>query len=246
MFSHGMPRRWLQVTVACTVLVSSGALAQDRKLVTWTGSVDKEAQITILDTTISTGINGGRPVTMTYFNAQDRLPKQDGFVRVELRTGRGDVDVIQQPSATNGYAAIVRIRDKSAGKDEYEFTAFWNPARGEDRYSTAAASARAKAAPPPAKTMQWSGDIDRDMLIEWHGLRVKSLNQSGATPRAVHSRVSDALPDRDAQMVLVVREGRGDVGIEQPPSKANGYTAIFRVRDPHSGFGHYDFDATWR
>lgn len=246
MNSHGMPRRWLLATVACTVLVSSSAIAQDRKLVTWTGRVDKEAQITIIDTTIRTGINGGRPVTMTYFNAQDRLPKQDGNVRVEVGTGRGDVDVIQQPSAKNNYAAIVRIRDKSAGKDTYEFTAFWNPSRGEDRYSSAAASARAKSAPTPAKTMHWSGNIDREMRVEWRGTNVKSINQNGQPARAVHSSVSDALPDHDAQVVLIVREGRGDVSIVQQPNAGNHYTAIFKVRDPHSGRGRYDFDATWR
>jgi hypothetical protein len=31
----------------------------------------------------------------------------------------------------------------------------------------------------------------------------------------------------------------------QQPKESNGYTAIFKVRDPMSGLGHYDFDVTW-
>jgi len=45
---------------------------------------------------------------------------------------------------------------------------------------------------------------------------------------------------------LIVREGRGDVSITQQPNSSNGYTAIIRVRDPQTGFGHYDFDVNWR
>ena len=46
---------------------------------------------------------------------------------VRVQDGRGDVDVVQQPSARNDYTTIVRIRDRSSGIDNYRVTAFWMP-----------------------------------------------------------------------------------------------------------------------
>lgn len=245
MMSTLLNRRTLLTAVAISTLAASAAMAQDRKLVTWTGRVDKEAQITIRDTSVATGIVGGAPLKWTYFNVQDRLPRTPGFVRVELDAGRGDVDVIQQPTAANDYSAIIRIRDKSKGADEYTLTAFWNPKRGEDRYSTAAETVRETAANEPPNTMHWSGTVDRELRVEWSGMNVRTRNQSGATAREVHSSVTNGLPDHDVNLALRVKEGRGDVSIIQQPKESNGYTAIFKVRDPMSGLGHYDFDVTW-
>jgi hypothetical protein len=245
MISTLLSRRSLLTAVTLTTLVASAAAAQDRKLVTWTGRVDKEVQITIRDTSIATGIVGGKPLKWTSFDVQDRLPRVPGFVRVELEAGRGDVDVLQQPSASNDYAAIIRIRDKSAGVDDYALTAYWNPKRGEDRYSSAADEVRDTASVKVGNTMHWSGTVDREMRVEWRGMDVRSRNQSGVTARAVHSSVSNGLPDHSVNLALRVREGRGDVTIVQQPEESNGYTAIFKVRDPMSGLGHYDFDVIW-
>lgn len=245
MVSNWLNHRSLWAAAAISVLAASTVMAQDRKLVTWTGRVDKEAQITIRDTTISTGIVGGKPVSLTYSNVEDRLPRVPGFVRVELNAGRGDVDVLQQPTAKNDYSAIIRIRDKSAGMDYYNLTAFWNPTRGEDRYSTAAETVRDTTSTAAPNTMHWSGTVDREMLVEWNGMNVKSRNQSGVAAREVHSNVTNGLPSRDVNLALRVVQGRGDVTIVQQPKESNGYTAIFKVRDPMTGMGHYNFDVTW-
>jgi len=239
-------RRLLHVVAGCSMLAAIPLLAQDRALLKWTGRVDKEVQITIRDTTISTSLVGGQPQAMTYFDVKDRLPRREGFVRVELEYGRGDVDIVQQPTAKNDYAAIIRIRDQSAGADTYQVRAFWNPKNGEDRYSSAAGRVRAAADALPANTMHWTGTVDRELMVEWRGMNVKSNNKSGEAAREVHSAVSNALPAADARVELLVREGRGDVNVVQQPTSSNGYTAIFRIRDPQSGAGHYDFDVSWR
>lgn len=243
---HRATRRLLQTTAGFSMLVASTALAQDRSLVTWSGKVDKEVLLTIRDTTVSTSINGGAPASLVYFDVKNRMPMRAGFVRVDVEGGRGDVDVTQQPTAANGYSAVIRIRDQSAGADIYQLKAFWNPKNGEDRYSKAAATARANAAPLPVNTMHWSGSVDRVMKVEWRGLDVKSQSQNGAEAREVHSSVSNGLPSEASRVELVVREGRGNVSIIQQPTSANGYTAILKIGDPQTGFGHYDFDATWR
>src|ERR1700722_10419915 len=97
MIIHRSARRLLHAAAGCSMLVAATVHAQDRSLVRWSGRVDKEVQITIRDTSVSTSINGGAPASLVYFDVKDRMPMRDGFVRIELEGGRGDVDVIQQP-----------------------------------------------------------------------------------------------------------------------------------------------------
>ena len=49
------------------------------------------------------------------------LPRQEGTLVVQRLAGRGDVDVIEQPSSRNGYTATVRVRDSRGGADNYRF-----------------------------------------------------------------------------------------------------------------------------
>ena len=212
-------RQSLVAAAFCSVLAASTALAQDRVLVAWTGKVDKEVQVNIRDTSISTSIVGGRPVKLAYFNISDRLPRSAGTVRVELNAERGDVDVVQQPSASNVHAAVLRIRDKR--KDVYQITAFWNPQRGEDYQCTAAASAHAAEGTKAINTMHWIGSVDGQMKTVWRGSDEMTRTQIGGT-------------------------ARGNVSITQQPSSSTPYTASFSVRDPQTGVGHYDFDVNWR
>ena len=246
MISTRIPQRLLQLAIGLSLVSASALGAQDRALLVWSGRVDKEVQLTLRDSTVTSSIVGGAPVVTKYLDIKDRVPRRAGFVRVELDAGRGDVDVIQQPTAANDFAAVIRIRDASVGVDTYQLKAFWNPKNGEDRWSPAANTVRANAATLPANTMHWIGSVDREANIEWRGMDVRTRTLNGAESREVHSDVSNGLPMSAARVELSVREGRGDITITQQPTSANGYTVIFRVRDPQTGFGHYTFDATWR
>ena len=62
------------------------------------------------------------------------LPHQDGFLRVERVQGRGDIDVIEQPTASNGYHATLRVRDPRSGADNYRIIAYWQPVYNNGRY----------------------------------------------------------------------------------------------------------------
>jgi citrate lyase beta subunit len=44
----------------------------------------------------------------------------------------------------------------------------------------------------------------------------------------------------------VARAGRGTVEVVQQPNASNRWTAVIRVHDPQSGYGHYDVEAFWR
>lgn len=92
---------------------------------TWRGSVDDVARVRISGRSAITRTVSGQRTTGIRFNFTNSLPRRNVDVRVEKRDGRGDVRIIQQPSARNGYTAVVEIRDRSGGRDNYEFELFW-------------------------------------------------------------------------------------------------------------------------
>jgi hypothetical protein len=105
-----------------------------REVYRWAGRVDKEVRIQL---------TGGRAYVQSMGNREARngngqmlsgLPHEDGILRVERIEGRGDIDVIQQPTASNGYTATLRVRDPSSGAANYRIVAIWQPAYNNGRY----------------------------------------------------------------------------------------------------------------
>jgi hypothetical protein len=98
-----------------------------REVYEWNGVVDKEIQIQL---------RGNRAYVRAMGAGDDRnsrgrvlggLPQQTGNLVVQRLEGRGDVDVIEQPSARNGYTATLRIRDPRGGAARYRIVAYWEP-----------------------------------------------------------------------------------------------------------------------
>ncbi|HEX9106513.1 MAG TPA: hypothetical protein VF832_04785 [Longimicrobiales bacterium] len=116
------------------VLVLAGAAAaaaQERPLFEWNGRVDREVRLVMQDRALHARFAGwkdrfGRDQTRVF----SVLPREDGYVTVRVLHGRGDVDVVEQPSGRNGYTAVIRIADDRSGSSDYRLQAFWRPARG--------------------------------------------------------------------------------------------------------------------
>lgn len=98
-----------------------------REVYEWDGVVDKEIQIQL---------RGNRAYVRAIGAGDDRgsrgrmlggLPQQTGNLVVQRLEGRGDVDVIEQPSSRNGYTATLRIRDPRGGAARYRIVAYWEP-----------------------------------------------------------------------------------------------------------------------
>lgn len=105
----------------------AGVIA-DQQLFTWTGTVDREVFVVMRGRQVTTrGVDARLPNSARVNGA---VPRGNGDVRVRLENGRGSVDVIEQPSARNGYQTVVRIRDPLGGTDRYRLTAYWT---GDDR-----------------------------------------------------------------------------------------------------------------
>ncbi|MDF1505796.1 hypothetical protein [Roseisolibacter sp. H3M3-2] len=114
-------------TLAALLLTAAApAAAQQRDLFTWNGRVDREVLIVMRGRDVDTRQpydERGRDRA----RVQGTLPRAEGVVTVNVRGGRGDVDVVQQPNARNDYTAIVRIRDPRSGDDQYRVAASWRP-----------------------------------------------------------------------------------------------------------------------
>ena len=125
------------LALSLTAAVTPASAQQQRSLFTWAGRVDREVLIVMRGRDLSTRASNeerGRERA----RLEGGLPRAEGVVTVDVRGGRGDVDVVQQPNSRNDYTTIVRIRDERSGDDRYRVAAYWRPtsygdARGNDR-----------------------------------------------------------------------------------------------------------------
>ncbi len=100
----------------------------------WQGTVDKEIQIQLRgNRAFVQPIGAGDSRANRGARVVNGLPQREGTLVVQRLAGRGDVDVIQQPSARNGYTATLRVRDPRGGADNYRIVAYFQPS-GNDRY----------------------------------------------------------------------------------------------------------------
>jgi hypothetical protein len=209
--------------------------------------VDSLAHITVQGGGARVSILGTQDNGAGDLHVRNELPHRDGTVTVQVARGRGDVDVTQQPRADNDYVAIIRIRDHSGGEDRYQITALWTP--GATTSEVAGEVDRDRRRDDNVRDvglLHWTGDVDKTAVIRWHADRAMLQNIEGDVARNVRADVAGGgLPDRDVTIRIVQREGRGGIVIEQQPSSGNNYTAVIRVNDPQTGYGHYDFDVVY-
>jgi hypothetical protein len=244
--------------------------AQGRQLFTWSGRVDREVQITMRGRDVWTSGADRDDQRYNRVRVSSSLPQTDGFVRVDDMEGRGDVDVVQQPTARNGFTTVVRVRDRGAGSDHYRLAAFWTSGYGDDRGYGRDDDDWQRDRDVPQRidprergtggwnggwgnggygsgtALRWSGNVDNELEIRLQGRRLDERTLAGGQPYNQRASVVDGIPGRDVQLVIAQRQGRGTVYVAQQPSAYNGYTAVIRVRDPQGGYGYYDFDVDYR
>ena len=92
---------------------------------TWRGTVDDYVQLVIRDDYLETRVLGGQDYNNADYNFTSRLPRRRVNVTANKLRGRGDVRVVQQPSQNNDWTAIVEIRDKKSGADQFEVQINW-------------------------------------------------------------------------------------------------------------------------
>jgi hypothetical protein len=110
------------------------AFAQGQELFQWSGRVDRQVQLVMRGNSVRTNLMSQSETRQSQSRVVSALPRQDGQVSIRVISGRGDVQVVQQPSQQNGYTTIVRIDDPSAGAANYRVAAYWQGYANGDVY----------------------------------------------------------------------------------------------------------------
>ena len=261
-------QRWVlrSIPVAAALVVGTAPVvfAQGQQVFEWTGRVDREAQISMRGNQISTRMIGNNTSARERSRVITPLPRQDGRVVAQLESGRGTVDVIQQPSQSNGWTTVVRIRDTAGGTGTYRVAAYGESyangdhddrgrGRGRDRDRDRDRGVYGNGNGGNGQygngnsMLHWTGNVDGLLEIRIQNGRVSYRTLSGAQPTAIRANAGNVGIPRGISSVSVQQnQGRGSVSVVQQPSSYNGYTTVLRVNDPQSGASYYDFDLYWR
>jgi hypothetical protein len=93
--------------------------------------------------------------------------------------------------------------------------------------------------------MTWRGRVDDDVRIRIRG-GTANVETIGGTPYYdAQPNFSNSLPYRRVTVQLTNKRGRGEIFIEQQPSRENDFTAVVRIRDTRGGASEYEFELTW-
>ncbi|MES2177523.1 MAG: hypothetical protein V4550_06625 [Gemmatimonadota bacterium] len=105
---------------------NSGRYGRQTATLHWSGDVDGEAQVIWRANSVSQRtLSGGSVRVQNSSVSGDPAERQYGQLTLNVRQGRGRVDVVQQPSAQNRWTGIIRIVDPQGGYGRYDIDARW-------------------------------------------------------------------------------------------------------------------------
>ena len=93
--------------------------------------------------------------------------------------------------------------------------------------------------------MTWKGRVDDDIRIIVRGGTADIETIGGTAYSNVTQQFTASLPPRRVNVSLQVKKGRGEVFIEQQPSRENNFAAVVRIKDSKGGASDYEFVLAW-
>jgi len=93
--------------------------------------------------------------------------------------------------------------------------------------------------------MTWRGRVDDDVRIRIRGGSADVETIGGTAYYDGQPNFFNSLPSRRVTVRLTSKRGRGEIFIEQQPSRENDFTAVVRIRDPKGGASDYEFELQW-
>lgn len=93
--------------------------------------------------------------------------------------------------------------------------------------------------------MTWRGRVDDDVRIRIRGGSADVETIGGTAYDNGQPNFFNSLPNRRVTVRLTMKRGRGEVFIEQQPSRENDFTAVVRIRDTRGGASDYEFELQW-
>lgn len=177
----------------------------------------------------------GSPATRDRVSFTRPLPERDVRVSLDGVEGRGQVQLAEHPSASNGYTARVRIRDDQGGTGDYTFSLYWTrPARNQPDRLFASAG------------MTWQGRVDGKVRVMVDGSSASTEVLEGGAVRDERVQFVRPLPNAQAPNATVRKvRGRGRVEIVDFPSRGNGYRLVFEINDSSGGADFYEVEVGW-
>ena len=93
--------------------------------------------------------------------------------------------------------------------------------------------------------MSWKGRVDDDVRITIRG-GTADVETIGGTPYYnAQPNFQAALPPRRVNVRFVNKKGRGEIYIEQQPSRENNFAVVVRIKDSRGGASDYEFELEW-
>ena len=93
--------------------------------------------------------------------------------------------------------------------------------------------------------MTWRGRVDDDVRIRIRGGSADVETIGGTAYYDGQPNFGSALPNRRVTVRLTEKRGRGEIFVEQQPSRENDFTAVVRIRDTKGGADNYAFTLEW-
>ena len=234
----------------------------------WRGQVDGVDEILIRGGSVRVRHVEAKPIQRQDYRFTAPLPEWNVDLTLHKIEGRGDVELIEEPSSWNDFTAVVRLDDKNQiGDGYYEFELTWNerddwgdwgdfgdrddrdPWGGDEE---AHAGERDddqgwyREWDRDGGAFRWEGRVDIGAEIRIRGGEHEVHDAGGRGTQEYRSRFTADLPGAEVPVSLRQLEGRGRIELIQSPSAENDYTAVVRVEDPRSGDDTYEFELTWR
>jgi hypothetical protein len=93
--------------------------------------------------------------------------------------------------------------------------------------------------------MTWRGRVDDDVRIRIRGGSADVETLGGTPYYDAQPNFFNSLPNRRVTVRLTEKRGRGEIFIEQQPTRENDFTAVVRIRDTRGGAADYSFTIEW-
>jgi len=93
--------------------------------------------------------------------------------------------------------------------------------------------------------MTWRGRVDDDVRIRIRGGSADVETIGGTPYYDGQPNFGNSLPNRRVTVRLTEKRGRGEIFIEQQPTRENDFTAVVRIRDTKGGASEYAFTLEW-
>lgn len=93
--------------------------------------------------------------------------------------------------------------------------------------------------------MTWRGRVDDDVRIRIRGGSADVETIGGTPYYDSQPSFDNSLPNRRVTVRLTEKRGRGEIFIEQQPTRENDFTVVVRIRDTRGGASDYSFTLEW-